>query len=71
MLDDKPGNEEQCTPWELKKSSTWLYLIDFKENNIIPLINQKRSHGFGKKNVVHNSYKVIYMWLNFYDDLDK
>ena len=46
-------------------------MIDFKENNIIPLINQKRSHGFGKKNVVHNSYKVIYMWLNFYDDLDK
>ena len=54
-----------------KKSSMWLYLIDFKENNTVPLINLKSSHGFGKKNVLHNSYNVNYRWLKFSDDLSK
>ena len=32
-----------------KKLSTWLYLTYFKENKIIPLVSQKRSHIFGEK----------------------
>ena len=49
MFDDKQGIEEEHKPWELKKLSTWLYLIYFKENKIIPLLSQKRSHRIGKK----------------------
>ena len=71
MLDDKQDIEEQHKLWELKTLSTWLYLTDVKENKIIPLVSQKRSHRFRKKNVLHNSYNVFYRWLKFYDDVDK
>ena len=71
LSDYKYGLDEQHKPWELAKMSVWQYLTDFKENNIILLVSQKRSQILGKKHILCISHNVFYGWLKFYEDLIK